>query len=80
MEYMQGGSLTDTIERSLSLLTEARMANIVKGTLAGLKHLHSQGTIHRDIKSDNILLGRDGAVKLSVYTPMRCEILNGCLS
>lgn len=70
MEYMQGGSLTDTIERRLNLLTEARMAYIVKATLAGLKHLHSQGTIHRDIKSDNILLGRDGAVKLSMHADM----------
>ena len=34
-------------------------------TLNGLQHLHSKGVIHRDIKSDNILLATDGNIKLS---------------
>ena len=36
-------------------------------TLNGLQHLHSKGVIHRDIKSDNILLALDGNIKLSTY-------------
>ena len=66
MEYMQGGSLTDAIERNLEKITEQRMAHIVKATLSGLAHLHIKAIIHRDIKSDNVLLGKDGDVKLSV--------------
>jgi p21-activated kinase 1 len=34
-------------------------------TLHGLQHLHSKGVIHRDIKSDNILLSLEGNIKLS---------------
>jgi serine/threonine protein kinase len=33
--------------------------------LQGLDHLHSQGWVHRDVKSDNVLVGSGGAVKLA---------------
>ena len=33
--------------------------------LQGLEHLHLQGWVHRDVKSDNVLVGSGGEVKLA---------------
>lgn len=63
MEYMEGGSLTDVV--TCNLMTEGQIAAVSKETCEGLRHLHSHGVIHRDIKSDNVLLSMTGDIKLS---------------
>ena len=65
MEYLEGGSLTDIVT-SLHL-TEEQMATVCKQVLEALAYLHRQGVIHRDVKSDSILLSADGRVKLSDF-------------
>ncbi|XP_059212100.1 LOW QUALITY PROTEIN: serine/threonine-protein kinase PAK 6-like [Centropristis striata] len=65
MEYLQGGALTHII--SESRLSEQQTATVCVGVLQALSYLHSQGVIHRDIKSDSILLTLDGRIKLSDF-------------
>ncbi|KAI8827733.1 kinase-like domain-containing protein [Chytriomyces cf. hyalinus JEL632] len=65
LEYMEGGSLTDVIQDAT--LFEPLIARITFETLKGLSFLHSKNIIHRDIKSDNILISRHGSVKLADF-------------
>jgi p21-activated kinase 1 len=65
MEYMEGGSLTEVI--TANLMTEGQIAAVSREIAQGLQHLHERGTIHRDIRSDNVLLSLTGDVKLSAY-------------
>nr|AAG48306.1 STE20 [Cryptococcus neoformans var. grubii] len=65
MEFMEGGALTDVIENNK--LTEDQIAAICLETCRGLQHLHSRSIIHRDIKSDNLLMNSHGEVKITDF-------------
>uniref|UniRef100_A0A0R3RH68 non-specific serine/threonine protein kinase n=1 Tax=Elaeophora elaphi TaxID=1147741 RepID=A0A0R3RH68_9BILA len=65
MEYMEGGALTDIITQMR--IDEPTIATICVQCLKALEYLHSKGVVHRDIKSDSILLTKNGVAKISDF-------------
>lgn len=62
-EYMNGGSLTNVV--TYTELSELQISAITFEVLKGLNFLHDKNIIHRDIKSDNVLLDSRGLVKIA---------------
>ncbi|KAI1897734.1 hypothetical protein AGOR_G00086330 [Albula goreensis] len=65
MEFLEGGALTDIVTHTR--MNEEQIATVCLSVLRALSYLHTQGVIHRDIKSDSILLTSDGRIKLSDF-------------
>jgi serine/threonine-protein kinase len=55
MEYLRGRTLKDIV-RSAGPLPLARVVEIVRQVAGALDVAHSEGVVHRDLKSDNIML------------------------
>jgi serine/threonine-protein kinase len=62
MEYVDGRLLRDVVEEGPVAPAEA--ARIVEQVLTALEYSHRAGVIHRDIKPGNIMIARNGQVKV----------------
>ncbi|WVZ92454.1 hypothetical protein U9M48_038518 [Paspalum notatum var. saurae] len=66
MELCRGGRLLDEVARE-GRLSEHRAATVVRELMDVLKYCHEMGVVHRDVKPENVLLTKDGRLKLADF-------------
>jgi serine/threonine-protein kinase len=66
MELVQGVSLQDFLTKGARLRPE-HAVNLMCAVVSALAAAHGIGLLHRDVKPGNVLLGRDGAIKLTDF-------------
>ena len=64
MEYVEGKTLYDDLAKG-KVFNESEALEIVLQLSNALSHAHSLGLIHRDVKPKNIMINKDGVVKLA---------------
>ncbi|MBN2137386.1 MAG: serine/threonine protein kinase [Sedimentisphaerales bacterium] len=64
MEYVEGKTIADDLT-SGGVIPEAEAIDIIIQVANALKHAHAQGLIHRDVKPKNIMINKNGVVKLA---------------
>ena len=63
MELLDGGDLFEQVQQ-LGVFSEARAVGHVRQLMTGLAYCHAHGVVHRDIKLENLMLTRDGCLKI----------------
>lgn len=66
IEYIPGKTLKQFIQENGAIRPDTA-AQIIMRVLAAVQHAHQNGVIHRDIKPQNILIDKDGAVKVTDF-------------
>ena len=66
MELVEGESLSELLHRERRL-DVPRTLTILRSTAAALAVAHAAGLVHRDVKPGNVLMARDGTVKITDF-------------
>lgn len=67
MEYIEGITLKAFLKHKGGSLSWRETLNIAEQILRALEHAHSKGVIHRDIKPQNIMLLKNGLIKVADF-------------
>ena len=61
MEYAEGGTLYEHLQHQHDLMDEEEVLRLFTQVLLALQHVHSHNILHRDLKTQNILMCRTGS-------------------
>ena len=63
MEYVEGTTLAEHIKQNIPL-TLARKLELLEELAAGLEYAHNKGVVHRDVKPANVMVDREGILRI----------------
>jgi serine/threonine protein kinase len=66
MEYVAGETLAQLLARERKV-APGKAAALIRQAALGLEHAHAAGLVHRDVKPQNLLLRRDGVLKVADF-------------
>ena len=66
MEFVHGGDMLSLLQ-TCGALEEEYVRQYISEMVVALKYLHREGIIHRDIKPDNVLIDKNGHIKLTDF-------------
>ena len=64
MEYLENGNLFKYVDNHGGWLPSDRALTLIEPIIDILGDLHQSGLIHRDVSPDNIMIDKDGSIKL----------------
>ena len=67
MELVSGNTLRDYLNKMHGFMKEEAVINIIMQIGSALQHAHENNIVHRDIKSQNILVSDTGSVKVADF-------------
>ena len=80
MDFVNGENLAEKLKRTGKPMTEEEVSLILPQILDALKAVHQERFCHLDIKPSNIMLGKDGVVKLIDFGASKQLRANGTLT
>jgi len=67
MEYADAGTLADFLAQLSTPLQENEILSIFRQIVSAITHLHQNNILHRDIKTANIFLNKEGYIKVGDF-------------
>ncbi|MBQ0923196.1 Stk1 family PASTA domain-containing Ser/Thr kinase [Saccharopolyspora endophytica] len=80
MELVEGCTLRDLILDRGGKLPLAMAISVMQPVLSALASAHRAGMVHRDVKPENVLIGKDGSVKVADFGLVRAAAEAGTTS